>query len=168
MKQPDHPVFDPVTALRVFLLLSSAAAQSSRLPLKNPNLTCQGTNMKCLSVFRVLVALCCCSYATTLLSADATPPNILVVLFDDMGFSDLGCYGGEIETPNIDRLAENGLRFTQFYNTTRCWPTRTALMTGFYPQQVRSDPPQGKLPQGTALIPHYLQTAGYRCYTGHD
>jgi len=97
-------------------------------------------------------------------AADATPPNILVLLFDDMGFSDLGCYGGEIETPNIDRLAENGLRFTQFYNTTRCWPTRSALMTGFYPQQVRSDPPQGKLPRGTALIPHYLQTAGYRSY----
>jgi len=124
--------------------------------------------MKCSSLLRVLVAAicwtCCCSFATTLPATDATPPNILVILFDDMGFSDLGCYGGEIETPNIDRLAENGLRFTQFYNTTRCWPTRTALMTGFYPQQVRSDPPQGKLPQGTALIPHYLQAAGYRSY----
>ncbi|MCL2119528.1 MAG: arylsulfatase [Planctomycetaceae bacterium] len=118
------------------------------------------------TVLRVLTAVVGLSWLTIFLSADETqtPPNILVILYDDMGFSDLGCYGGEIETPNIDRLAESGLRFTQFYNTTRCWPTRTALMTGFYPQQVRSDPPQGKLPQGTALAPHYLQTAGYRSY----
>jgi arylsulfatase len=120
--------------------------------------------MKYPSILRVLVAVICCSWTTMILSDDETSPNILVILFDDMGFSDLGCYGGEIETPNIDRLAENGLRFTQFYNTTRCWPTRTALMTGFYPQQVRSDPVRGKLPRGTALVPHYFQTAGYRSY----
>ena len=114
--------------------------------------------------FRLLTAAVCCWGMATLLSAAEKSPNILIILFDDLGFSDLGCYGGEIETPNIDRLAENGLRFTQFYNTTRCWPTRTALMTGFYAQQVRSDPPRGKLPQGTALIPHYLQTVGYRSY----
>ena len=58
-------------------------------------------------------------------AADA-PPNILIILADDMGFSDLGCYGGEIATPNLDRLAADGLRFTQFYNTARCWPTRCA------------------------------------------
>ena len=91
-------------------------------------------------------------------------PNILLIVFDDLGFSDLGCYGGEIETPNIDSLAQNGLRFTQFYNTTRCWPTRTAMMTGYYPQQVRSDPPRGRLPQGTLLIPHYLKPRGYKSY----
>ena len=51
-------------------------------------------------------------------------PNILIVLTDDMGFSDLGCFGGEIDTPNLDKLAKNGLRFTEFYNTARCWPTR--------------------------------------------
>ncbi len=51
-------------------------------------------------------------------------PNILLIMADDLLFSDIGCYGGEIKTPNIDRLAENGLRFTQFYNATRCWPTR--------------------------------------------
>jgi len=114
----------------------------------------------------LLLVTLCLSWTTIQLSAAETqaPPNILVILFDDMGFSDLGCYGGEIETPNIDRLAENGLRFTQFYNTTRCWPTRTALMTGFYPQQVRADPPQGKHPQGTALVPHYLRNVGYRSY----
>ena len=93
-------------------------------------------------------------------------PNILVIIVDDMGFSDPGCYGGEIETPNVDSLAANGLRFTQFYNTARCWPTRTALMTGCYPQRVGSDPviPGGKLPQGTMLIPHYLKPLGYRSY----
>ena len=53
-----------------------------------------------------------------------TRPNIVILLADDMGYSDLGCYGGEIETPNLDALARNGLRFTQFYNTARCWPTR--------------------------------------------
>jgi arylsulfatase len=60
-----------------------------------------------------------------------TRPNIVVILADDLGFSDLGCYGGEIKTPNLDRLAAGGLRFTQFYNTARCWPTRAALLTGY-------------------------------------
>ncbi len=93
-------------------------------------------------------------------------PNILLIVVDDMGFSDPGCYGGEIETPRLDSLAETGLRFTQFYNTARCWPTRTGLMTGYYPQQVRSDPivPKSRLPQGTKLIPHYLKSLGYRSY----
>ena len=59
-------------------------------------------------------------------------PNIVIIMVDDMGFSDLGCYGGEIETPHLDQLANNGLRFTQFYNTSRCCPTRAALLTGLY------------------------------------
>lgn len=62
-------------------------------------------------------------------------PNIILIMSDDMGFSDIGCYGGEIETPNLDKLAANGLRFTQFYNTARCCPTRASLMTGLYPHQ---------------------------------
>ena len=60
-------------------------------------------------------------------------------LADDMGFSDCGCYGGEIHTPNIDKLAAEGLRFTQFYNTARCWPSRAAFLTGYYAQEVRRD-----------------------------
>ena len=65
--------------------------------------------------------------AATLRAADAAArPNILIFLADDLGFSDIGCYGSEIATPNIDRLAADGLRFTQFYNTARCWPTRSA------------------------------------------
>jgi len=65
----------------------------------------------------------------------ATKPNIVVILVDDMGFSDIGCYGSEIPTPNLDALAKNGLRFTQFYNTARCCPTRAALLTGVYSHQ---------------------------------
>ena len=62
-------------------------------------------------------------------------PNLLLIVADDLGFSDLGCYGGEIQTPNLDRLASNGLRFTQFYNAARCIPTRASILTGLYPHQ---------------------------------
>src|SRR5919109_716612 len=62
-------------------------------------------------------------------------PNIVVILADDLGFSDLGCYGSEIATPNLDQLAAGGLRFTHFYNAARCCPTRAALLTGLYPHQ---------------------------------
>src|SRR5438270_8703817 len=69
------------------------------------------------------------------LAATPAKPNIIVILVDDMGFSDIGCYGSEIPTPNLDKLAANGLRFTQFYNTARCCPTRAALLTGLYSHQ---------------------------------
>lgn len=69
------------------------------------------------------------------LHAAAPRPNIIVILSDDVGYSDLGCYGGEIATPNLDALAAGGLRFTQFYNTARCCPTRASLLTGLYPHQ---------------------------------
>ena len=62
-------------------------------------------------------------------------PNILIILADDLGWSDLGCYGGEIRTPNLDSLAAGGLRFTQFYDCTRCCPSRASLLTGLYPHQ---------------------------------
>ncbi len=91
-------------------------------------------------------------------------PNVVVILADDMGFSDPGCYGGEIATPNIDRLAAGGLRFTQFYNTARCWPTRSCILTGYYAQQVRMDPQRGRLPEWSQMLPHYLKPLGYRSY----
>jgi arylsulfatase len=68
-------------------------------------------------------------------SAVAPRPNIILIMADDMGWSDIGAYGGEIPTPNIDRLAENGVRFSQFYNMARCYPTRASLMTGLHPHQ---------------------------------
>ncbi len=68
-------------------------------------------------------------------AAGAKKPNIVVILVDDMGYSDIGCYGGEIHTPNIDKMAQGGVRFTQFHNTARCCPSRAALLTGLYPHQ---------------------------------
>jgi arylsulfatase len=105
------------------------------------------------------------------LASAAPRPNIVFILADDLGYSDLGCYGGEIETPQLDALAKNGLRFTQCYNTTRCWPTRAALLTGYYAQQVRRDSlPElrggvaGARPSWAPLLPHLLKPAGYRSY----
>ena len=65
----------------------------------------------------------------------AKQPNIILIMVDDMGYSDVGCYGGEIPTPNIDRLAQSGVRYTQFYSTARSCPTRASLMTGLYAHQ---------------------------------
>jgi arylsulfatase A-like enzyme len=99
------------------------------------------------------------------------PPNVLVIMADDLGFSDLGCYGGEIETPHLDQLASGGLRFTQFNNTARCWPTRAALLSGYYPQQVGRDKAPGikgggggKRPDWAGLVPMHLKETGYRSY----
>jgi arylsulfatase A-like enzyme len=89
-----------------------------------------------LTSFIFLVFSCIPLGASTTLAAGPTgKPNIIVILVDDMGFSDIGCYGSEIPTPNLDKLAANGLRFTQFYNTGRCCPTRAALLTGLYSHQ---------------------------------
>src|SRR5271168_2102567 len=88
----------------------------------------------CPATTAIAVLLCGFGPARARASAPARP-NVVVILADDLGFSDLGCYGGEIRTPNLDGLAANGLRFTQFYNTARCWPTRAALLTGLYSHQ---------------------------------
>jgi len=96
----------------------------------------------------------------------AGKPNFLVVVVDDMGYSDTGCYGGEVRTPVLDGLAANGLRFTQCYSTARCWPSRTCLLTGYYAQQVNMDPPQrDDFPRWGRVLGHYLRPCGYRCYT---
>ena len=73
-------------------------------------------------------------------AAHAAPakPNVLIIVADDMGYSDAGCYGGEIATPNLDVLARNGLRFRQFYNCTRCCPSRASLLTGLYQMNHRA------------------------------
>src|SRR3954468_2277812 len=70
------------------------------------------------------------AFVPGLRAAKSSRPNIIVMMADDMGYSDIGCYGGEILTPNLDRLAQSGIRFTQFYNCARCCPTRASLLTG--------------------------------------
>ncbi|MGM0486492.1 MAG: arylsulfatase, partial [Planctomycetota bacterium] len=88
-------------------------------------------------------------------------PNIVLIMADDMGYSDIGCYGGEIKTPNIDRLARSGLRFSQFYNNALCGPTRASLMTGLYCQQVGVQGWTGTLNDRCATIPELLKQAEY-------
>ena len=85
--------------------------------------------------FLTLAAAAGCTPAPENQAAGSGRPNIVVIMADDMGFSDIGCYGGDVETPVIDSLAANGLRFRQFYNTARCCPTRAALLTGLYQHQ---------------------------------
>ena len=100
-------------------------------------------------------------------------PNIVVIMSDDMGYSDIGCYGSEIETPVLDGLAENGLRFTQFYNTARCCPTRASLLSGLYPHQAGVghmmddsgyDGYRGELNRNCMTMAEVLKTAGYGTY----
>lgn len=100
-----------------------------------------------------------------------TRPNILLILADDMGYSDIGAFGGEIHTPQLDRLAAEGVRFTQFYNCARCCPTRAALLTGLYPQQAGVgdmmqddgiDGYRGELAAHAVTIAEVLRGAGYR------
>jgi arylsulfatase A-like enzyme len=100
-------------------------------------------------------------------------PNIVLILNDDMGYSDIGCYGGEIDTPNLDRLARNGLRFSQFYNTARCSPSRASLLTGLHPHQTGigvltydfgPEGYSGDLSERCVTIPEALRAAGYKTY----
>src|SRR5437773_5631042 len=126
----------------------------------------------CLRCLRFLL-FACLALASVFDVAAATRPNIVVILSDDMGFSDLGCYGGEIQTPSLDRLAAGGLRLTQFYNTARCCPTRAALLTGLYPHQASIghmmedrglDGYRGDLTRRCATMAEVLRPAGYGTY----
>ncbi|MHC4200004.1 MAG: sulfatase-like hydrolase/transferase, partial [Planctomycetota bacterium] len=110
-------------------------------------------------------------------------PNIVILFVDDMGYSDIGCFGGEIETPNLDRLAERGVRFTQFYNTARSCPARASLLTGLYPHQAgigmmvyrnSGDGYEGNLNSKCVTFGEVLGSAGYRTmlvgkwHAGHE
>ena len=128
------------------------------------------------TILPVITGLSCGTLVTQ--ATPAQKPNILIIVADDMGYSDAGCYGGEIKTPVLDGLASRGLRFTQFYNTGRCWPSRSSLLTGYYPQAIRRDNLTGfqrdpKVPTGGAggirprwaqLLPVYLKPLDYRSY----
>ena len=98
----------------------------------------------------LLIPLLACSVSPVW---SAERPNILIILTDDMGFSDLGCFGGEIETPHLDALAAGGLRFTEFHNTARCWPTRATLLSGRY---------SNRLSKKQITIAQALKSAGYQ------
>lgn len=108
-----------------------------------------------------------------LIGSAADRPNIIYIMSDDMGYSDIGCYGGEIETPHLDGLADGGLRFTQFYNTARCCPTRASLLSGLYPHQAGVghmmndrgyDGYRGDLNRQCVTIAEVLNSSGYRTY----
>lgn len=120
----------------------------------------------------IVFALCvaCCLVAP---AQGAPRPNIIIILCDDMGWSDLGCMGGEIRTPNLDALAKEGLRFTQFYNTGRCCPTRASLLTGLYPHQAGighmmedrgKEGYRGDLNDRCVTIAQVLKPAGYATF----
>jgi len=117
-----------------------------------------------------LTAIFCAGLSLCLEAAPSAKPNIIIILVDDMGWADIGCYGSEISTPNLDALAGNGLRFTQFYNTARCCPTRASLLTGLYPHQAgvghmtddKGVPGyQGRLNDSCVTIAEVLRGAGY-------
>ncbi|MGH9842610.1 MAG: arylsulfatase [Blastocatellia bacterium] len=122
---------------------------------------------------QALIALLVCAFATLAVLAQTNArPNVVVILVDDMGWSDIGCYGGEIPTPNLDALAAKGVRFTQFYNTARCSPTRASLLTGLYPHQAGmghldniiregSSGTTGRLNEHCVTMAEVLREAGY-------
>lgn len=105
----------------------------------------------------------------------ASRPNLIIIMSDDMGYSDIGCYGGEIQTPTLDRLAQGGLRFSQFYNMARCCPTRASLLTGLHPHQAgighmtgnhpdRNEYWRGNLSDRAVTIAEVLRSSGYATY----
>ena len=132
------------------------------------------TKVLLIGVLTVGIVLSCKSEDKNVESTknEKSKPNIILILADDMGYSDLSCYGGEINTPNIDGLAETGVRFSQFYNAARCCPTRASLLTGLYPHQagiggmvnsnkkVAEGPYQGYLSKNSVTIAEVLKEAG--------
>jgi arylsulfatase len=112
-------------------------------------------------LLHIFAALLVATSWTAALRADTRRPNIVLIVADDIGYSDYGCFGGEIATPNIDRLAAEGLRFTQFYNNAVCVPTRYSLLTGLYPRYIGAQHVIGLSPEVTTLA-EILSAAGYR------
>lgn len=157
---------------------SGASQTSSNSPLEEPPSPPErgqgGEVITKVTILLTFVALLACNPPAK--NAD-TRPNIIVVLVDDMGFSDIGCYGSEIQTPHIDKLGLNGIRFTQFYNAARCCPSRASLLTGLYPHQAgmggmvathgrvrETGAYQGWLSQNSVTLAEVLKQAGYHTY----
>ena len=136
-------------------------------------------------IFIACLVLVSLFFSCSTINEKSEKPNIILIMSDDMGYSDIGCYGSEINTPNLDNLAYNGLRFTQFYNTARCCPTRASLMTGLNPHQAGVghmmndrglEGYAGNLSKKAVTIAEVLGEAGYSNYMsgkwhltpGHD
>lgn len=127
---------------------------------------------------QLFFSLCLLSFGFAQAQKNQTRPNFVVILVDDLGFSDIGCYGSEIQTPNLDKLAAGGAKFTQFYNAARCCPSRASLLTGVYPHQAgigamivnpvkdrsKENAYQGWLSRQTVTMAEVLKTAGYQTY----
>src|SRR5687768_2050261 len=107
------------------------------------------------SRFSLVLALLCLVAACA--RAAAARPNIILIMADDMGYSDIGCYGGEIKTPNLDRLAREGVRFTQFYNNAKCTTTRASLLSGMYPRGNGNN-----IPREIPTIAETMRALGYQ------
>ncbi len=128
--------------------------------------------MTATKMFKCGISLCIALLAaSSTLAADSQKPNIVILFADDMGYSDLGCYGSEIQTPNLNQLAGEGVRFSHFYNTGRCCPSRACILTGLYPHQANIGHMAGDsgvtgyrdfLSFNSVTIPEVLRTAGYR------
>ena len=108
----------------------------------------------CFMWFTIFLSL---DYSLFAQSSQPPRPNIILIMCDDMGWSDLGCYGSEINTPHIDRLASDGLRFTQFYNNAKCTTTRASILTGLFPR-----PKNGLLKTNMVTLGEVMRDAGYR------
>ncbi len=127
-----------------------------------------------ISLFKKKISTAILLLVTIASFAQQRHPNIILIMADDMGYSDIGCYGGEIQTPHINRLAEEGIRYKQFYNAARCCPTRASLITGLYPHQagmgwmaaadLGTPAYQGNLNDNSVTIAEVLKTAGYSTY----
>lgn len=131
---------------------------------------CSANIAKCISVFMATIFFECHNIHNSKYEAR---PNVIVILADDLGFSDLGCYGSEIQTPHLDKLASEGLRMTQLYNTARCSPTRASLLTGLYPHQagvsvldedLGTPEYQGYLNNKSVTVAEVLKMSGYNTY----
>lgn len=132
-------------------------------------------NSRNVLALRVMLLAVCVSFSRTEFgqAEQSRRPNILIIVADDLGFSDLGCYGSEIETPHLDALAQNGMRFTRFYNTGRCCPSRASILTGQYPHRVglghmAKDLGQpgytGRVSSDAPTIAEVVNAAGYRSF----